>query len=260
MTWFRFFITLALVSVTTAAASSEEAAPAAADPEDPRTLIERAIATLPDASLKASIELSSSRGWTRTFEASGKRVDDAVASYIEVTGPQDVKDTRFLFFERVNAPDEQHMYIPLVKRAIQIADETRKQAFLGSDFLISDLVAPEVDSYTYKFVGESEVLGRKCRLVESAPKDMETAVYSKSIGCVDTDDLIVLRTELFDKKGSLLKVWTLKKLEKIDGFWTPLEQEMVNVQDSTSSTITITRIEYNVELPDDIFTRARLLR
>jgi outer membrane lipoprotein-sorting protein len=233
---------------------------AAAEEDDPRQLIQRAIETLPDASLQATVELSSSRGWSRTFEISGKRVDESVASFIEVTGPQDVKDTRFLFFERVNAPDEQHMYIPLVKRAIQIADETRKQAFLGSDFFISDLVAPEVDAYTYKYVGEDEILGRKCRLVESVPKDLESAVYSKSVACVDANDLIVLRTELFDKKGNLLKVWTMKKIEKVDGFWTPFEQEMANVQDKTTSTIIIQRIEYNVELPDDTFSRARLLR
>lgn len=247
--FFALFSVIVMIAVSATAAE-----------DDPRKLIERVISSLPDATMYASVELSSSRGWTRTLEIRGKRVDDAVASYIEVTGPQDVKDTRFLFFERVNAPDEQHMYIPLVKRAIQIADETRKQAFLGSDFYVSDLVAPEVDSYTYRFVGDDEVLGRKCRLVESVPKDLERAVYGKSVGCVDTGDLIVLRTELFDKKGDLIKVWAMKKLQKIDGFWTPLEQEMVNVKDNTSSTITVKQIKYNVELPDDIFSRARLLR
>lgn len=248
----RLFTALLILSFAVPATAEQE--------DDPRQLIQRAVETLPDASMQATVELSSSRGWTRTFDIKGKRVDEAVASFIEVTGPQDVKDTRFLFFEHVNAPDEQHMYIPLVKRAIRIADETRKQAFLGSDFFISDLVAPEVDAYTYKFVGEDEVLGRKCRLVEAVPKDIESAVYSKSVACVDADERIVLRTQLFDKKGELLKVWTMKKLEKVDGFWTPFEQEMENVQDKTTSTITIKRIEYNVELPDDVFSRARLLR
>lgn len=228
--------------------------------EDARALIQRALDSLPNTTMKATVELSSSRGWTRNLDVYGKRIDDAMCSYIEVTGPQDVKDTRFLFFERVNSPDEQHMYIPMVKRAIQIADETRKQAFLGSDFFVSDLVAPELDSFDYKFAGDDEVLGRKCRLIEATPKQPENEVYSKSIGCIDTTDWIVLRMQLFDKKGELLKVSTIKKLEKIDGIWTPLEQEMVNVQDKTSSMITIKEIHYNIELPDDIFSRARLLR
>jgi outer membrane lipoprotein-sorting protein len=65
---------------------------------------------------------------------------------------------------------------------------------------------------------------------------------------------------LFDKKGALLKVATLEKVEKIDGFWTPMVQKMENVQEKTTSTITIKQMKYNVELPNDIFSRARLLR
>jgi hypothetical protein len=231
-----------------------------AQEETPRQLIQRALDSLPNTTVQARIELSSSRGWSRTLEISGKRIDDAMASYIEVTGPQDVKDTRFLFFERINSPDEQHMYIPLVKRAIKIADETRKQAFLGSDFYVSDLVAPELDAYDYKYVGDDELLGRKCKLVEATPKNLENEVYSKSIGCIDTKDFLILRTQLFDKKGQLLKISNMKKVEKIDDIWTAMEQHMDNVQEKTSSTITIKEIHYNVELPDDIFSRARLLR
>ena len=228
--------------------------------EDARAMIQKALDSLPNTTMTAKIEMSSSRGWTRSIDIYGKRINDAMASYIEVTGPQDVKDTRFLFFERINSPDEQHMYIPMVRRAIQIADETRKQAFLGSDFYISDLVAPELDAYDYAFVGDDELLGRKCRLIEAKPKRPDSDVYSKTIGCLDTTDWMVLRTQLFDKKGQLLKVMTVKKLEKIDNIWTPMDQEMANVQDKTTSTITIKDIHYNVELPDDIFTRARLLR
>lgn len=228
--------------------------------ESPRQLIQRALDSLPNTTMQADVELSSSRGWTRSLEISGKRIDDAMVSFVEVTGPQDVKDTRFLFFERVNSPDEQHMYIPLVKRAIQIADETRKQAFLGSDFYVSDLVAPELDAYDYKYVGEDEILGRKCKMVEATPKRLENEVYSKSIGCVDPTDFLVLRTQLFDKKGELLKVATMEKVEKVDGIWTAMEQKMENVQEKTTSTITIKEIHYNVELPDDIFSRSRLLR
>ena len=87
----RILITL----LTFLAASS-----ATAQVEDARALIQRALDSLPNTTMKAKIELSSSRGWTRSLEIYGKRINDAMASYIEVTAPQDVKDTRFLFFER----------------------------------------------------------------------------------------------------------------------------------------------------------------
>lgn len=236
------------------------ASPGFAADDDARGLVEEVRNSVPSTTMKSRVKLTSSRGWERELEILSEKTDEGVASFIEVLGPQDVQGTRFLFFERTNEPDEQHVYIPLIKRAMRIADDTRKQAFLGSDFYVSDLVAPEVDAYTYRFVGDEEVLGRPCKLIEAVPVDTEGEIYGKAVFAVDPQDKLALKTVFYDVDGDLLKIWNVEKLEKVDGYWTFLVQTVKNVQDDTTSTLTIDSIEYGIELPGGSFSRERLLR
>lgn len=252
----RKFTTAATLTVLVATA------PCLAAGNDPaaQALVQSVRDAVPETTVFSRVTLSSSRGWTRELEISAEEQDGAIASFIEVIAPIDVKDTRFLFFERTNARDEQHVYIPLIKRAMAIADDTRKQPFLGSDFYVSDLVAPEVDLYEYSFVGEKNLLDRKCTLVQTLPKDPSGELYSKAIFAIDPTDKLILETEFFDAAGKQLKLWTARKIERIDGHWTVLEHDMENVQEKTKSNLKINSIEYGIELPEGTFTRSRLLR
>ena len=234
---------------------------AGADDADARALLQRVLDAAPTVPFVAKLQLSStSRGWTRELQLSHKHQSNQDASFMEVTGPQDVKDTRFLLLDRTDGTSLQFIYVPAVRRAIQISAETRKQQFLGSDFYVSDLAKPNLDTYTHSFVGPDEIGGRHCKLIQSVAKNPESELYGKTVVAVDPTDLVVVRTQFFDNKGKLQKVWTNEKLEKIDGFWTPLRQRMQNVQNNTESLLEITDIKYNAEVPDEIFTKGYLTR
>ncbi len=220
--------------------------------------IENATAHVP---FIAKAKLSSpTRGWVRELSLKYKHIGDTDASYMEVTAPLDVKDTRFLLLDHEHGADQQFIYVPAIKRSIQVSDQTRQQPFLGSDFYVSDMVRPDLDDYTYRFVGEEDVLGRHCKLIESVPKKPAGQPYGKSIVAVDPKDMVIVRTQLFDHKDRLLKVWTIEKLEKVDGFWTPMVQVMKNVQDNTESRLELTEVKYNADIPDETFRKAYLIR
>lgn len=237
------------------------AAPGRAD-ESALDLMKRMRAAQPKAEFVAKGKLVSDRGLTREMELSHKHMNDGVeASYIEVTAPMDLKDTRFLFFDHETGRDVQFIYVPAAKRAIQVGGQTRKQSFLGSEFYVGDFAQPELDTFTYSFVGEENVGGRQCKLVQAVPKEAsEDMLYSKSIAAIDPNDLVVMRTQLFDDKGQLQKVWTIEKIEKIDGNWTPLKQKIEDVQEKHWSELEMSEIKYNAQLPDDIFNKSYLTR
>ena len=230
----------------------------AADDGDARDLMKRVLDAVPKAAFSAKAKLTSDRGWVRELSMSHKHLNDLDATYMEVTAPMDLKDTRFLLLDRAVGRDEQFIYIPNIKRTIQVSAETRKQAFLGSDFYVYDMVRPEFDAYTYSFAGEETVAGHPCKLVQSVPKNPAEDLYSKSILAIDPTDLTVWRTQFFDQSGKLFKVWTLEKLEKIDGNSTPSTQKMVNVQDKHESELQLLEVKYNPELPDEMFQRSYL--
>jgi len=233
---------------------------AVAADDDARTLVQRVLDAVPKVALTAQAQLTSDRGWVRELALSRAFVGDADASYLEVTAPMDLKDTRFLLFDRAAGRDEQFMYVPQVKRAMQISDETRKQPFLGSDFYVSDMVRPELDAFDYRFVGDEKIGDRATRLVEAVPKKPEGALYSKTISAIDPAELLVMRVQFFDPKGALQKVWTLEKVEKMDGHWTPLVQRMENVQEKHESRISLTEVKYNADMSKDVFNRSYLTR
>ena len=243
-----------------AAAASALAIGSQAEEGNARDLVKRVLDAVPKVPFTAKVTLTSDRGWVRQLALSRQHLDGVDASYMEVTAPLDLKDTRFLLFDRPEGLDEQFIYVPAVKRIMQVSGETRKQPFLGSDFYVSDMVRPELDAFTYGFVGEEDVGGRHCNLVEGVPKHPEQELYAKTVSAIDPADLLVLRVQFFDQKGKLLKVWTLEKVEKIDGIWTPLAQQMAHVQDKHWSRLELTEIQYGAKLPAEIFNRTYLKR
>jgi hypothetical protein len=96
--------------------------------------------------------------------------------------------------------------------------------------------------------------------VEATPVDPAHALYAKTILAIDPERLLVLRADLFDSKGKLLKRWTVERLERVDDVWTATVHQMANVQDGTRSRLELTDLHWNVDIADEVFGRAHLGR
>lgn len=247
----------AVVAIAVAVAL-RTAASAADDPG--RELIQKVIAAIPKVTLEASATLTPEGGVVRLLDLKRKPTKDGDASYLEVSAPQTLKNTRFLFIERGPEGSLQYIYTPSFGRSVRVGGDARKQSFLGSEFYVSDLIMPDLDDFTFSITGDEEVVGRKCKLVESVPKNPADEPYSKVVMAVDPADALIVRTQFYDPKGKLLKVWTVDKLEKVQGYWTPLVNSVVNVQDNSRSKLEITEVKYNVDIADEVFTKPYLER
>jgi outer membrane lipoprotein-sorting protein len=236
------------------------ARPAAADDPKAKELVKQALEALPKQSFTTKLKLTTPPTEPRMLELNHKLVNGARSSYLEVVGPAELQGVRFLFLEHPEKAPEQYMKVAASRTTVRVADEVRKQPFLGSAFYIADLVEPAVDNFTYKFAGDANVSGRACKLVEISPKDPQKEVYGKTIAAIDPKDLLILRRELFDHKGKPLKLWTVEVVEKIDDVWTLRDQRMKNLQNDMESRLEVTEVKYNVELPDAMFTPKHLLR
>jgi outer membrane lipoprotein-sorting protein len=234
---------------------------ARADDPDARALVIKMRDSAPTVPVTANATLSSGGGWVRKITMSSKGVGEERATLLEVTAPSDVAGSRYLLLERTEGSDRQFMYLPaLTKRIIEVTDEARREPFLGSDFYVSDLTAPDVNSFTYTFVGEEEIDGHKCRLVEATVKEGAAAPYPRTVFAIDPEALVVWRGQAYDAKGELFKEWTLEKLEVIDGKQTPVAQRMRNVQQKSESTLTLDNVRYGADLPDSTFSKQKLAR
>jgi hypothetical protein len=225
-----------------------------------RELVKKSIESLPRATFQAKVKLTTAEG-ARELELDQKVIEGARRGYLEVLSPADLKGIRHLFIEPSDGPSIQYLKLTGARSIVRVAEEVRSQPFLRSTFFIADLVEPRLDDYNYKMLGDhTEIGGRYCERVECVPVNPAKEVYGKIVACIDPKDNLVVQREFFDRKGKPWKVWKVESYKNIDGFWTPMVQDMHNSQENTESRLEVLSIKYNADLPDSVFTPEHLRR
>lgn len=143
--------------------------------------------------------------------------------------PGDVKGTKMLTWTNKKGSDDQWLFLPSLKRVKRINSSNKKGSFMGSEFSYEDLSAQEVEKFTYKYIKEGELDGRKVHIIERYPVEKKSG-YSKQIVYLDQEYNHGLKVEYFDRKGELLKIGIFSKFNKVKTWWFYDQIEMSNVQ------------------------------
>ncbi len=198
----------------------------------------------------------------RAFSKTYKKEDgtEYSKSLMQFLSPPDERGTGFLSWENPKGDDDQWLFLPALNKTRRIAGGNKSESFMGTDFTYADLQTKEKDDYTYKLLGEEKFGPYDCYRIESIPKEGVDSQYSKSILWVDKKSFMVVRADNYDKKGKLLKVLVVKSLKKIDGFWTPLETSMKNVQKRSMTMLKLHNVKYNSAVKDEYFTQSYMER
>lgn len=207
-----------------------------------------------------SMTLTNSRGEQRTRTLSQFIKDDGATEkkIMFFVTPADVKNTSFMNWSYADGrSDDQWIYLPALKRTKRISSEGKNDYFMGSDFTYDDLGDRHPDMDDHKLLREETVDGKSCYVIESTPKD-EDYMYSKTVTWVMKDNFLGLKREFYDDRNTLLKVLSIQKFEKVDGFWTILETKMHNVQKDHTTVIKFTEVQKNKGIPDSKFTERSL--
>jgi hypothetical protein len=202
----------------------------------------------------------------RTMRSYGMDKDEDNWSIMFFLDPADVKDTGFLTYDYddTSKDDDQWLYLPALKKTKRIASGDKSGAFMGSDFTYADMTERNLDNYDYKLLQESEVDGHKVWVVEAIPntdEEIKETGYTKQVIFVRQDNKVVVRAKSWLKKGSRHKYFDVKKLEQIDGIWTPTELHMTTKKGSKTLHKTIlvnNNVKYNQEIDEDSFSIRKL--
>jgi outer membrane lipoprotein-sorting protein len=193
---------------------------------------------------------------TRTVESRTWSVGED-KSFTEYTNPPREQGTKMLKLE-----DALWIFSPSTDRTIQIAGHMLRQSVMGSDMSYEDMMEDDrlVLHYNAEIIGEEEIDGRSCWMVELIAFDEEVA-YHKRMQWVDKDRLIPLKEELYAKSGKLLKMTDLMDVREIEGRWFPFKivfKDMLKTGDGTE--FIIDKIDFNVDIEKVVFTKANLRR
>ncbi len=178
-------------------------------------------------------------------------------SFSEYLAPARERGTKMLKLE-----DNLWIYSPSTDRTIQLSGHMLKQSLMGSDLSYEDMMENRklAEMYNAKVIGEETIDDRKTWVLQLNAKVDDASYNSRKIW-VDTERYVPLREELFAKSGQLLKRTELKDVKKIDGRWYPTKMNYKDMlKDGKGTDFIVLEIEFDVEIPAYIFSKAALKR
>ena len=215
-----------------------------------------------------TFELTNRSGRMRTQQATAYRryFGDEKRTVIFYTEPTRVRGTGFLTFDYSSPTetDDQWLYLPALRKVRRISAADRGDYFLGTDFNYEEIKKEqkiEETDYVFEYTGIENVDGRDLFVVEGVPSNEDVADelnLSKIVWRIDPDVWMSRQTEYYDQNGNHARTISLEGVERISGFVTTTELYALNHKTGHSSRLTFTNTNYETEIPDTVFTQARL--
>lgn len=184
-------------------------------------------------------------------------------SLIRFTYPNDIRGTGFLVWEHPAGDDERFLYLPSLGRVRRIAGSEAQESFVGSDFSYEDIGGREFDDYTYALLEENaswsgpDGRARPAYRLESTRKD-RSVQFPRVVSLVLKDSFVVAHADVYNRRNEKQKVYTVGRLEQVQGIWTVLASVMTNDLDRTRTELAIDKIAYNTGLSESAFSRRAL--
>ena len=221
-------------------------------------------------SRKLKMEMTDRRGKTRVREtrAFRKYYGDEKRTAIFYLKPKNIKDTAFLTYDYVDKErdDDQWLYLPAMRKVRRISASDRGDYFLGTDLSYEDIkleTRVSLKDYTRKTIGEDEVDGVHCYVVDETVIDNETAEelgHIRRESCVDDIIWMTRRSKFWDLQNNLLKTTRFKDVSKVQGIWTAHIIEVENHKTGHHTVFTFSDVNYNEGVKDSVFTQNALKR
>lgn len=217
-----------------------------------------------------TMEMTDRKGRVRKREtrAFRKYYGDEKRTVIFYLSPKNIKETAFLTYDYPEADrdDDQWLYLPAMRKVRRISASDRGDYFLGTDFTFEDIkleTRVSTSDYTFKTLGEGEIDGKHCIVLESTPISKEIAKelgYSKVEQCVDDEIWIARQSKIWDIKGKPLKTIHAYDIRQIDNLWTTHTMEVENHKTGHHTKFIFTNVNYKEGVDDSKFTQNSIKR
>lgn len=151
-------------------------------------------------------------------------------------------------------------FSPKINRVIKVPSSMMSQSWMGSDFSNKDIAKSTdiIDQYDHELTATEERDGHVFYTVTSTPHEDAAIVWGKEVLTI-RDDYVLMAEEFWDQDGVLVK--SLQTLEVAVMGGRPVARVMRMGKTATPdewTQLTAERIEFDIELPDSLFTLSNL--
>jgi len=193
--------------------------------------------------------------WQRTVEFKSWSMGRDYALTL-ITAP--ARDAGQTFLKRAT---EMWNWNPSISRLIKLPPSMMSQGWMGSDYTNDDLLKESsvVSDYTHEIAGEESIIGRDCYRIKMLAKEEAAVVWGHQIRWIDKTDFLVLKAELFDEDGILVRTETGSEIKTMDGRMIQTRIELLPADEPGNKTIiNIKDIKFNIPLQESFFSQQNM--
>lgn len=216
-----------------------------------------------DVSWRAKMTITDENDNVRTRDLSILRKDVGKGKqkyYSYFHDPPQLERMIFLVWTTPGEDDSRWLYMPAADLVQRITGSQKRNSFAGSDFTYEDMTGryPQQDTFVYKGTGQLD--GDTVDILEGHPKNPGMVEFSYYRTYIDRETKLPLKGEFFNPQGDLHRTLTLEEYKVIDGHPTPTKQKAVNHQTGSQTVTEMSEIEYDVGMPERVFSKRYLRR
>jgi outer membrane lipoprotein-sorting protein len=175
-----------------------------------------------------------------------------------ITAP--AKDQGQTFLKR---GQEMWNWNPAINRLIKLPPSMMSQGWMGSDYTNDDILKESslINDYTHEIAGEEMIDGRLCFKIKMVARENASVVWGHQFRWIDKKELLVLKTELYDEDGYLVRTELGTDIKLMDGRVIPTVLELLPSDEKGNKTIVrIKDIRFNVPVEDSFFSQQNMKR
>lgn len=196
-------------------------------------------------------------GWQRTIEFKNWTLGRDFALSL-ITAPAREAGQSFL-----KRGSEMWSWNPSINRLIKLPPSMMSQGWMGSDYTNDDILKESsvVNDYTHEFAGEENIDGRLCYKIMMTAREDASIVWGKQIRWIDKKDFLVLKAELYDEDGYLVRTETGSDIKIMDGRSITSKIKLIPEEEPQNLTfIEIREIKFNIPVEENYFSQQNMKR
>ena len=176
-------------------------------------------------------------------------------SVIVFQEPASVRGTRFLTVENPGRDNDQWIFLPSLGRVRRIAGSEGSSSFMNTDFSYDDIASMDrnVDQDNHRILREEKLDDKDCYVIESIPKDAAYQ-YSKMIQWIEKGNFATQKIELYDRRGTLVKLLEILEYRDVQGRLSPFVTKMSTLAAGSSTSLNVVELRYDANIPEGVFT------
>jgi Outer membrane lipoprotein-sorting protein len=230
---------------------------------DPRQIVE-------EAQRRTTTQSQRYEGTLRVIDAKNKLTEkrwqyDRIGSHgsskaiLRFTAPPEVKGVALLVLNHPDRSSDQWMWTPALNRDRRIALQDRSTRFFGTDFSFEDLEERDTNQFDFRLLGEESIGGTTCWKLQSTPRQAKVSQYTHSYLWIRKDNYVFAQIENYNK-AQLVRRAHYSDIRNDQGIWTAHQIDMHDLKRNSQTILSIEKLQYNVPMKDDAFTREALSR